>query len=87
MHWNHRVLVHHQKIGRKKYTHYAIHEVYYNKKNVPISCSLHPDPLLSEDKSELKELFLMMASAFGKPILEYDSFKDKPEKKRIEEMK
>jgi len=74
MTWNHRVIKHTDKIGRKKYTYYAIHEVYYNKKGKPTMVSTDPETILSEDKQDLKEVYLMMAAAFGKPILNYEDF-------------
>lgn len=80
MTWNHRVLKHVQKLNGKTYTHYAIHEVYYDKKGKPNMCSLSPDPIQSEEKQDLKDAYLMMASAFGKPILNYSDFNKKPVK-------
>jgi len=77
--WNYRVI-------RKKHTcvdstdkkervdyTYAIHEAYYDKKGHVGAITNDPVEPFGENVEELRHSWVMMAEAFGQPILDYDS--------------
>jgi hypothetical protein len=51
---------------------YAIHEVYYNEKNEPISCTVNPVEPYGETEEELKDCLIRMLAATLKPTLNFE---------------
>jgi hypothetical protein len=77
--WNYRVV-------RKKYTNtdaldkkekttymYAIHEAYYDQNGYVGTITQDPIDPFGENIEELRHAWVMMAEAFGLPILDYDN--------------
>ena len=60
------------KKERVDYT-YAIHEAYYDKKGHVGAITNDPVDPFGENIEELRHSWVMMAEAFGQPILDYDS--------------
>lgn len=82
MTWNYRVI---HRVLKEEYGaphQYAVHEVYYNKSGSPISVSMNPISPSGETLNELKTDMEHYMRALKEGILEYDSFKDEPVKKR-----
>jgi hypothetical protein len=52
---------------------YAIHEAYYDKNGHVGAVTKDPVEPLGENIEELRHSWVMMAEAFGQPILDYDS--------------
>lgn len=52
---------------------YAIHEAYYDKKGYVGSITQEPVEPFGENIEELRNSWVMMAEAFGQPILNYDN--------------
>jgi hypothetical protein len=71
MSWNYRI-IRHNKDTKNQY--FAIHEVFYNKKDKPILCSKEPIVLLSEEIKGIKWDLNAMKRALKKPILDYERF-------------
>jgi len=76
--WNYRVVrkkkVYQDSSGKKEridYT-YAIHEAYYDKNGFAGAITEDPIEPFGETIEELRHSWLMMAEAFGKPMLDYD---------------
>jgi putative addiction module component (TIGR02574 family) len=59
------------KKERINYT-YAIHEAYYDKNGFAGAITTDPVEPFGETIEELRHSWVMMAEAFGKPILDYD---------------
>ena len=74
MSWNYRVIKVREKIGRNSYTHYAVHEVFYDKKGKPIARSETPDELVAGTFKDLTVDYLMRAEAFCKPVIDDKDF-------------
>ncbi len=76
--WNYRVVrkktVYHDSSGRKERTNYtyAIHEAYYDKNGFAGAITTDPIEPFGETIEELRHSWVMMAEAFGKPVLDYD---------------
>lgn len=51
---------------------YAIHEAYYDKKGFVGAITQEPMDVFGEDIEELRHAWMMIAEAFGQPILDYD---------------
>jgi len=68
MMWNYRV------VRKKELTHftYAVHEAYYDNNGKVGSITQKAINPFGETIEELRHSWLMMAEAFGKPILDYD---------------
>ncbi|MCD6398216.1 MAG: hypothetical protein J7L71_11820 [Spirochaetaceae bacterium] len=68
MMWNYRV------VRKKELTHftYAVHEAYYDNNGKVGSITQKAINPFGETIEELRHSWLMMAEAFGKPILNYD---------------
>src|SRR3989304_999685 len=60
------------KKERVDYT-YAIHEPFYDKNGYVGAITQYPVEPFGENIEELRHSWVMMAEAFGKPILDYDS--------------
>jgi putative addiction module component (TIGR02574 family) len=78
MMWNYRVVrkktVYQDSSSKKErinYT-YAIHEAYYDKNGFAGAITTDPVEPFGETIEELRHSWVMMAEAFGKPILDYD---------------
>jgi putative addiction module component (TIGR02574 family) len=76
--WNYRVVrkrnVYHDSSSNKEkidYT-YAIHEAYYDKNGFVGAITKDPIEPFGENIEELRHSWVMMAEAFGKPILDYE---------------
>jgi len=77
--WNYRVVrkkhIHvdpaDKKKGRVNYT-YAIHEAYYDKNGHVGAITQDPIEPFGDNVEELRHAWVMMAEAFGQPILDYD---------------
>jgi len=76
--WNYRVVrkknVFHVSSANKErvdYT-YGIHEAYYDKNGFVGSITTDPVQPFGENVEELRHSWVMMAEAFGKPILDYE---------------
>jgi hypothetical protein len=76
--WNYRVVrkktVYQDSSSKKErinYT-YAIHEAYYDKNGFAGAITTDPVEPFGETIEELRHSWVMMAEAFGKPILDYD---------------
>jgi hypothetical protein len=52
---------------------YAIHEAYYDKKGHVGAITQNPVEPFGENVEELRHSWVMMAEAFGQPVLDYDS--------------
>lgn len=76
--WNYRVVrkktVYQDSSGKKERTNYtyAIHEAYYDKNGFAGSITEDPVEPFGETIEELRHSWVMMAEAFGKPVLDYD---------------
>ncbi|MFO7911712.1 MAG: hypothetical protein R6V15_06075 [Desulfotignum sp.] len=77
--WNYRVVrrktVYQDSSGRKERTNYtyAIHEAYYDKNGFAGAITTDPVEPFGETIEELRHSWVMMAEAFGKPVLDYDT--------------
>jgi hypothetical protein len=71
MTWNYRIL-------RHAAGWCAIHEVYYDEKGRPTSCSENPQDLSGSSVEELGASLKLIARAFEDAVLEYDSFVNRP---------
>ena len=76
--WNYRVVrrknVYHDSSSNKEiivYT-YAIHEAYYDKNGLVGAITKNPIEPFGENIEELRHSWVMMAEAFGKPMLYYE---------------
>jgi len=76
MHWNFRIVKHKHKHG----DYYAIHEVFYNDKNKPRSCTKDPVDITSEEIKGIRWCLNKMRLALKKPVLDYDYFEKKGKK-------
>jgi hypothetical protein len=75
MNWNYRVLM-------NQFGELAIHEVYYNSKGVPNSCTATPVIVCAENISEILEQLERMKNACTKPVIDEQYFiKLEPEDK------
>ncbi len=80
MTWNYR-FIRHKPYEDGAYT-IQLHEVYYNDKGEPRSCTLHPvnvyaimgETVGESEEESLKELRQMIVAAFDKPILDMSIF-------------
>ncbi len=76
--WNYRVVrkknVSHDPSTNKERTDYtyAIHEAYYDKNGFAGSITREPVEPSGENIEELRHSWVMMAEAFGKPVLDYE---------------
>ena len=76
--WNYRVVrrktVYQDSSGKKERTNYtyAIHEAYYDKNGFAGSITEDPVEPFGETIEALRHSWVMMAEAFGKPVLDYD---------------
>lgn len=66
MTWNYRVV--------NKDGYLGIHEVYYDEKGLPTSCTEDPTRLSEENLDELKHTLLLYEKAAQKEILNYEDF-------------
>jgi len=71
MSWNYRILRH----TKGKNTWYAVHEVFY-KKDKPVSCTVDPIDITSEEIKGIKWVLKHMAKATKRPILDYSYFEN-----------
>lgn len=82
--WNYRILRRvyepHENEGVRET--FNVHEVYYlgNDDDSPNSCSVDPMEPHGETLEELERDYKRMASAFQKPVLEYQFFLDRNSK-------
>ena len=65
MTWNHRIV--------KRGDDYGIHEVYYDDDGEVEGLTADAISLVSEDVMELRNDWLMIASALFKPVIDYDT--------------
>lgn len=72
--WNYRLVKRVQKVGQNEFVSYNIHETYYNERGEPSSITERPIEPYGENVTELLKCWMSMASAFTKPILDYDEF-------------
>ena len=76
--WNYRVVrkknIFHDSSSKKERTDYtyAIHEAYYDKNGFVGAITKDPIEPFGDNIEELRHSWVMMAEAFGKPILDYD---------------
>lgn len=71
MTWNYRVLT----TEYQGVVEYSLHEVYYNEKGEPTSCTVEPvTPYSSEGLEDFKLSMQLMMYAFDKPVLKYEDF-------------
>jgi len=70
MHWNFRVLRH----GKGKDVYYAIHEVFYDDKGKPTSCTKNPIDVGSESPKAIKWMLRKMQLGSKSQVLAYESF-------------
>ena len=68
------------KLGGKTYTSYGIHEVFYDKKGNPISCTQDPVEVCGDNKEDIMLSYLLMGEAFNKPVLDYSEIGKQDEK-------
>ena len=81
MTWNHRVIRH--KTEEKEHSEeywYGIHEVYYDDKGEPDSCTKDPISLVGEDLKHLMIDIERIKECLEKPVIDYEYF-EKLEKK------
>lgn len=71
MTWNHRVLRH---VKESDDVWYGIHEVFYNDKGEPDSCTEHLMKPMGASPEELKQELELMVKSIEKPILDYEYF-------------
>jgi len=77
--WNYRIVrkreVHADPKSKKERTRfsYAIHEAYYDKNGKAGSITQESINPFGENIEELRHSWIMMAEAFGQPILDFDS--------------
>lgn len=68
--WNYRlvkkVIAEEDQIG--------IHEVYYNKNDVPVSCTVNPVKAVGDNVEDAQHVVELMLRACNKPILDYNIF-------------
>lgn len=67
MTWNYRVLM-------NQFGELAIHEVYYNSKGVPNSCTSNPVTVSAANISELIDQLERMKNACAKPVIDEQYF-------------
>lgn len=72
MHWNYRIIDH----GKDKFgfRYMAIHEVFYDDKDKPISCTEEPIEVSGVSLQELKLTLKWMNEAFDKPVIKMSKF-------------
>lgn len=68
MTWNLRVV--RQKLGDEWF--YAIHEVYYDKKNRAWGVTSNPSSVRDDSLEGLQTYYRMMAEAFTAPVMDFD---------------
>ena len=75
-HWNYRVVKTKRVCGprREEEICYGIHEVFYNDKGDPVSCTEHPVGIVSESAEHFEWIFKLMNKALEKPILDKEEF-------------
>lgn len=66
MYWNYRVL---QLNNNRNETYFEVHEVYYDKNDVPTNWAESHNVLVGDTIEELKESYEYMATAFEMPVL------------------
>lgn len=71
--WDHR-LIRSKSILDANVT--SIHEVYYDEEGNPFLKAAHPVVLEASDREKLRETYELLASAFDKPVLFPEDFKD-----------
>lgn len=75
--WDYRVVKRVQTMGKETFITYGIHEVYYDEKHNPHSITETSIELYADTPIQLLRDWRLMASAFTKPILDYDEFINK----------
>lgn len=73
MYWNYRVV----KSSVNGETLYAVHEAFYKESLEPDSITENPITIYAESLEGLRQNLELILKALDKPILDYDSFKDK----------
>lgn len=76
MTWNYRIMRHVAKHKGVEYTHYALHEVYYDEKGKPeLWTEVNGTPLVADTPEELIDVLKMMlkdAENCKEDILDYE---------------
>lgn len=78
MSWNHRVIKHKDK---KHGDWFAIHEVFYDDKDIPIACTENPIQIIQEKVDDLEWEIELIKKATDKPVLDYSYFEKLGKKK------
>ena len=71
--WNYRAVRKKENTGYS----YAIHEAYYNKDGFVVAITKNGMEPFGENIEELRHSWVMMAEAFGKPILDYENIPER----------
>ena len=72
--WDYRLIKRTQKINSAEFVTYGIHETYYDKTGEPNGITERPIEPFGETATQILQCWSAMASAFTKPILDYDEF-------------
>jgi hypothetical protein len=72
MRWNYRVIRHTGVSAESAY--FAIHEVFYDEKDEPASCTSKSIDVSGETVEEMRSSLQRMLQALDKPILDYNMF-------------
>jgi hypothetical protein len=72
--WDYRLIKRTQKINSAEFVTYGIHETYYDKTGEPNGITERPIEPFGETATQILQCWSTMASAFTKPILDYDEF-------------
>ena len=72
--WDYRLIKRTQKINSAEFVTYGIHETYYDKAGEPNGITERPIEPFGETATQILQCWSAMASAFTKPILDYDEF-------------
>ncbi len=76
MTWSYRVIRKQIRVGEAFEDYYAVHEVFYDKENMPDSVTMDPISVGGDTLEEVKITYLQMAEAFEQPVLEWESFQE-----------
>lgn len=68
--WNYRLV---KKIIAEE-EQVGVHEVYYNKNDIPVYCSVNPRRVIGDNLSEAQHQVELMLRACKKPILDFKIF-------------
>jgi hypothetical protein len=72
--WNYRIIKHSD--GNPENDYYGIHEVFYNKRGKPNSCTKDVIDVLAEDIKGIKWVLSKMKLALGRPVIDFSYFEN-----------